>query len=101
MKREEVIKHCKYYKGEKECPYTETEGVLWGCEKSYVDMCSEGATDLLYMYVSEYMSVGLGTYRSTDNIPVSLKALLYNRYSNWNMADQEEFKTWYNKYYSK
>ncbi len=41
MTREELISYCKYYKGEKECPYSYNDNpkelTFWGMEKQYVE----------------------------------------------------------------
>ena len=49
--------------------------------------------------VKEYMYYGLMMFEDSDKAPVSLKALLFNRYSHWNYAGADEFKYWYNNTY--
>lgn len=40
MKEAELIKLCKYYNGESECPYPDPNSSLWwGGEKQFVDTC--------------------------------------------------------------
>ena len=35
-KKEELIKQCRYYKGEKECPFDGEKGWFWDMERVYV-----------------------------------------------------------------
>ena len=42
-----------------------------------------------------YIRAGLSTFQMFDNTPITLKALLFNRYSHWTMGDIDGFKEWY------
>lgn len=56
---------------------------------------------LIFDMVIEYMNDGLMMFADYDKAPITLKALLFNRYCHWNYAGAEEFKYWYNNTYSK
>lgn len=52
----------------------------------------------------EYVHYGLKDFNADDGTPVSLKALLFNRYTHWfggygNENDTKTFKEWYNNFY--
>ena len=50
-------------------------------------------------YVIEYIHNGLMRFAEYDNTPISLKALLFNRYGHWVGGDVDGFKQWYNEFY--
>lgn len=56
---------------------------------------------LIFDMVIEYMNDGLMMFADYDKAPITLKAMLFNRYCHWNYAGAEEFKYWYNNTYSK
>lgn len=82
--REELIKQCRYYKGEDESPYEgvdQDKNMLWFYESHWV--MSGTSEDML----SDYHRLHI----STDNIsiPTSLKALLFNRFTKGFQSTQE------------
>lgn len=100
MNKQELIKQCRYYKGEDKCPYAYADPrfTAWRIERiwvgafdrdSYVDSC-----------IDDYVRRGMGSYRMTDSVPLSLKAVLMNRFFHY--ADREvidDFKAFYEKLY--
>lgn len=52
--------------------------------------------------IGEYVAYGNKDFDADDGTPISLKALLWNRYYHWGgwMPDQEAFRKWYRTYYS-
>ena len=82
--KEELIKQCRYYKGEEESPYEgvdQDKDMLWFYESHWV--MSGTSEDML----SDYHRLHI----STDNIsiPTSLKALLFNRFAKGYQSTQE------------
>lgn len=82
--KEELIKQCRYYKGEEESPYEgvdQDKDMLWFYESHWV--MSGTSEDM----VSDYHRLHI----STDNIsiPTSLKALLFNRFAKGYQSTQE------------
>ena len=82
--KEELIKQCRYYKGEEESPYEgvdQDKDMLWFYESHWV--MSGTSEDM----VSDYHRLHI----STDNIsiPTSLKALLFNRFAKGYQSIQE------------
>ena len=82
--KEELIKQCRYYKGEEESPYEgvdQDKDMLWFYESHWV--MSGTSEDM----VSDYHRLHI----SSDNIsiPTSLKALLFNRFAKGDQSTQE------------
>lgn len=106
MNRKELIKaFCRYYDGADKNPFVEdTLSRFWEWERTWVDLTLESveknelpqqASDIL----NNYIRAGLDDFRKNDGIPISLKAVLYNRYDQWFYDGPEGFKLWFNKYY--
>lgn len=97
----ELLKHCRYYRGEEACPFEDqNKKMLWSYERSWV-LDSSQSHDFGEL-VDEYVGYGLGRFSSGDSIPVSYKALLFNRYCKGCFsvaAEIEPFKKFYKTYY--
>lgn len=53
-------------------------------------------------YIGDFIGLGLGDFSNDDGIPLSLKALLFNRYAKSCFSMQsavEDFKKFYKQYY--
>lgn len=98
-----LIKQCRYYKGEKECPKSIDKkgmGGIWRYEQMWVER--EELRDEKGFNTEEYIHYGLKDFMADDGTPISLKALLYNRYEHWSGDygnTTEGFKAWYKGYY--
>lgn len=101
MEKQDLLQFCKYYKGEENSPFQGTEGALWGFEKTWVafSLNPEKGFDYLSSCLNEYLSCGLRDFEQFDDTPVSLKAVLFNRFEQWDEGG--DFKEFYRKYYSK
>ena len=77
-----LLQFTQYFKGEIECPKSCLNCNFWSYEKMWVENEAERAED--HPRVLEYQRYVLPFYNEDDSIPLSLKALLYNRYSHWN-----------------
>lgn len=102
MTKEDAIKQCKYYKGQKKCP-TKSPSLFWNYERIWVewtleseDEKSKGAKELKLM-LKRYKEVHLENFQKDDGVPITLKALLFNRFEHWTEGDG--FKEWYMKNY--
>lgn len=102
MTKEDAIKQCKYYKGQKKCP-ANTQPMFWNYERVWVEWTLEsedekklGAIELKGM-LKRYKDVHLEHFQEDDGVPITLKALLFNRYEHWNEGDG--FEDWYLKNY--
>lgn len=107
MEKKDLIKFCKYYKGEEKNPYEgkeQNEAMFWGYESKWIDFnFTKEGRELLADYITDYVSTGLAMFEMQDDTPASLKALLFNRYCHWSSGSMidcvEPFKTFYKKYY--
>lgn len=103
MKREDAIKLCRYYHGEKECPLKDdTEVTLWSIERMWVDnTITENDTSFFSEILTDYLNVGLKDFHKFDDVPVTLKAFLLNRCMKYDeRIDIDKFKKFYEQYYS-
>ena len=102
--KEDLIQFCRYYKGEKECPKN-VDSKFWEYEKVWVELSEnpkEGSInfDTISSWIDDYIRAKLGQFESTDGVPATLKALLFNRYTHW-MQTNDGFKEWYKNTYKK
>jgi hypothetical protein len=53
--------------------------------------------------LDDYIDAGLAEFNAYDNTPVTLKAVLYNRFMQQaeGMAKPADFKCWYDTFYTK
>lgn len=104
MTRKDLIHFCQYYQGENDNPYTDYHtSLFWEYERAWVEMnFNDYGRGVLALYTSEYVRVGLGLFEMADNTPVTLKAMLFNRFCKWDSAtpyDCDEFKKYYTTIY--
>lgn len=106
MTREELIAQCKYYNGEDKDPFKGIDSAkssLFFYESKWVEFNEEGETELLEKYIERYDYAGL-TDLDADNVPKSLKALLFSRWCHWAGGYDEKihaksFRPFYKEYY--
>lgn len=103
MKKEELLKYCRYYKGEDNSPFDDLNlSSLWFYERAWVeDIYHNRYNDTL---IDEYIGVGLGLFDQFGGVPLTLQALIFNRYAKGcqSLAEAKEpFKKFYNKYYKR
>lgn len=101
--KKDLIQFCRYYKGEKEPPKDINR--WWGYEKHWVEMSATPKEDnceynTLCEYLDNYVSAGLAQYNSSDGVPVTLKALIYDRCKHFG-GSVESFKQTYENDYKK
>lgn len=103
MERETLIKQCRYYNGEEENPYGEggDKAMFWFYERWWAEKMANGDTDVLSFYLSLYERVGLTDFEEDDGVPITLKAILFNRYEEWAEGGPDDFKIWYERDYWK
>ena len=97
MEFNEALRCCRYYKGEANIP----EGVptrFWRYEAIWVQSVVLHPNSLSGL-IDEYNNAGLMEFNKGDGVPISLKAVLYNRWLQWiGPSDIEGFKKWYKNY---
>lgn len=102
MTKDELIKQCRYYKGQKESPYDleSIQHTAWCFEALWARLMMRD-DELLSSAQSDYKSFGLSDFHANDGIPTSLKAFLANRFFyHYGQEDIEEFKRFYESLYS-
>ena len=99
---EESTKFCKFYKGDDVSVPTDETSHLLVVERDWCQLqeTDQGKSELGSM-LDEYMAYGLREFENMDGVPMTLKAILFNRFSHWNRPDTEEFKNWYLETYRK
>lgn len=88
MTRDELIKQCRYYKGEEECPFDgidQDKTSFWSYEYIWVnnfkgDYIDEQMTQSSYL---AFLPVAMANRGEFSSVPVSLQQLLLNRYMHW------------------
>lgn len=111
VNKEDLIKFCRYFKGEAENPWKDycIKALFWEWENKWVEFTLKVYKGQQKMFLNrmlnEYIAVGLRTFNDTDDTPATLKALLFNRYLYLNKLPMKEgvesFKDFYNQTYYK
>lgn len=103
-KKRYLILQCRYYKGESEPPKTLPEGyaLMWDYESRWVDW-TLNEDKMVNHFENDIRDLHLET-KEGDKTPLTLKALLCNRYLHWGgYAPLEEelknFEKWYVDFY--
>lgn len=101
MKDQSILQFCRYYHGEKEPPKTlnQDDTIFWNIEEAWVRLMREDKNDSLTSMLGDYIDAGLSRFDQTDDTPVTLKALLFNRFEQWNEGGG--FEEWYRTKYQK
>ena len=100
--KEFYLQQLKYFKGEKESPFDDNnKSMLWFYESVWYNSMISDNKSFLDEYISDFKYAQL-----TDlpgDMPLSYKALLFNRYSKGSMTSMldsaKEFRAFYAKYY--
>lgn len=102
MKKEELLKYCRYYHGEKNNPYVgRDEEYLFIYEYAWVQMMMQDDDEVISTLIDDYIDAGLAHFSEQDNVPITLKAVMYNRFAQHNeMFTIKEYKDWYLQHYS-
>lgn len=96
----DLVKFCRYYKGEEECPYKDpNERALWFYERAWTFDAAKEAGELAEEIIISYITRGLASFEYDDGVPLSLKAYLFNCLGKWG-GSTEGFKEIYRKYYT-
>ncbi|MCK9436101.1 MAG: hypothetical protein M0Q12_02700 [Synergistaceae bacterium] len=101
---EDLIKYCRYYKGEKECPESikaKEASSSWFYEKLWVER-DELRAEKGYN-TTGYIQYSMQDFNADDGFPITLNALLFNRHCHWSgygmENDKKQFIEWYLKHY--
>lgn len=96
--KEYLISLCKHYKGEDVCP--DIQDSIWRYERFWVEANLEENADFGPL-LEGYLNAGLMTFNQYDQTPITLKAVLYNRFMQQSegMARTDDFMNWYDRFY--
>lgn len=96
--REELIRQCRYYKGEEECLSDDAYRFLfWNHERTWVKGIY--ADPSAFSKVVEDYNIYLRDFSKDDGVPTSLKAVLLNRYGHQISADWKYISNTFKDYY--
>ena len=94
-----LLERCHYYKGERLCPFhSHMKTLLFGYEKCWVKFNLSSQDNLsIKSDLNYYKHCGLADLCPDDGVPMSMKALLFNRWLHWggDCADLDKFREWY------
>ena len=91
------IDYCRYY-GNKVDDEKQNVQMFVRCEKAWLDAV-QNSTDNSDI-ISEYINAGLTDFERYDNTPILLKAILFNRFIQYNeRVDIDGFKDFYLREY--
>lgn len=110
MDEKELIQICRFYKGENENPFegknidNHNAAALWFYERHWVKWILSNPENRhqLGIYVDDYNRCGLEDFEKDDGTPLSLKALLFNRFAKGSQSEAdavEDFKEFYKNEY--
>lgn len=96
-----LLQFCRYYNGESECPFRDNDKkMFWFYEQNWISQNNMEGAGLLCDYVDVYSRAGLSQFQCDDDAPVSLKALLFDRYCKWySSLSLEESAEGFKKFY--
>lgn len=109
MDKKTLLGFCRYYKGEDSLPKNiegnQDDAAFWYIEKCWLELTLK-KNEFLGDLLDEYLFAGLREFSNTDDTPVTLKALLFNRWGHWfggygMDVDASNFKKFYSSKYSK
>lgn len=91
----------RYYKGQKNNPYPVDDAryTAWKIEYVIAKAMDDPSFDIGDA-LEEYMAAGLKDYKKNDDMPLFMKALIFNRFTEYNgRIDIKEFKKFYEAMY--
>lgn len=102
MEKKDLLQYCRYYKGQNENPYKadDPKFTAWKIEMLYT-YCRTEDREVIDTALQDYIQHGMSDFHMEDDIPMTLKAFLMNRFFQYNdREDIDEFKKFYEKLYS-
>lgn len=105
MTTEDLVKHCRYYKGQEKCP-SSTDSLFWNYERIWVEYTLKAEDENTFeaqelkALLKLYKDAHLENFQEDDGVPITLKAFLLNRYEHWTDSS-DGFEEWYLKKYKR
>lgn len=89
MSKQELIKQCRYYKGEDKCPFEDGDmSWFWDMERVYVSSSGKFVGETAY-----YKTLKGKTY---PGIPFALLMVMFTSWGKWTTGIKEHIKDFYN-----
>ena len=106
MNKDVIQSFCRYYKGEDKCPFKDGDKqMFWLSEKWWFKQTitvDYAGCEVIIPLLKEYVDAGLSRFEMYDSVPITLKAILFNRYCKYaESVDIEGFKKFYKTIYIK
>lgn len=98
--KDPYLKYCRYYDGVDYKNAGAEKELLASYEEAWVRM-QIAEVDHIQSMLNEYVAYGQEFFNMDDGVPISIKALLWNRYMHWggNPNDLYGFRSWYKREY--
>ena len=100
--REYYVSKCRFYNGNEGANSDSGNGLAADYERVWVDShFSEEGLDLLRGNLEGYKKFGLADFDADDEVPITLKALLWSRFMHWGSGyeTKRDFIDWYYEFY--
>ena len=78
--KSDLLKSCRFYKGEAENPFTDSRSSLWSLERSWVQEASASPASTILSDAIENFRINLPDWVDDEPLPLSLKSFLLDRY---------------------
>ena len=101
--REKLLRQCRYYKGERRCPFESAQHALfWRVEQMYVDAFSvqdSAFEPLVTEAMKTYLHYKLQDFEAKDGVPMPIKALILNRHLKYMEREDTETINQFKEFY--
>lgn len=104
MSNKDLLRFCRYYRGEPKNPYEgrdQNKSAFWDYERFWVLEASKREPNFSEV-LDNYIACGLNNFSFNDGVPMTLKALLFDRYAKTAISMREaaeHFKEFYVREY--
>lgn len=106
MDKKDLIKFCKYYRGESKNPYKVSAArYVWVTEKDWVEemLLDNVVTDKQSLELNHYLAKGFADFEKFDDTPITLKSKLLALLEKWNegIVSKDDFVKFYSNWKEK
>lgn len=103
MDKKDLMKFCKYYRGESKNPFKVSAAYhVWVAEKDWVDemLLENVVTEKQSMELNHYLSMGFADFEKFDDTPITLKSKLFTLLEKWNegIVSKDDMSRFYSKW---
>lgn len=101
--KNELLDFCRYYQGEDENTFSlnDDRSMLWEYEKIWYNLKNSNDKQI-DDFLRDYNLFDMSEFEPFDGVPITLKAVLFDLFSNWaGVRNADDFKKWYKEVYKK